>query len=109
METEPADAAPRDTFAEGVGLAIVLHVVGLPIVAAILVPFTRPGEVFSDFFETLMMVVLNFGWTQIPYALPVLIFLHVRRRRLTRNGFALIAGLGFLVTSGCWGLVAYGF
>ena len=94
----------RDTKAQGFSIGLCLHLVGLPLVA--LVPLEIYGlGLYDDYWTRLIVVAGCFGWTQLPYMLPAAFVLHRRGQRSARNGLLLATGLGFLVTSGCVGLV----
>ena len=109
MEAEPTRAAPPDTFARGVKLALGLHLMGLTLMGLGISLFMLLIGSFEGLVSTMMLTALNFGWAQLPYMIPAGLVLHARGERNTRNGLLVIAGVGFLITSGCWGTIAVGF
>ena len=110
MEAPPK--RDRDTLGNGLLLTILLHVVCIPViglVAGLAQSWDNPDRLMSSISEGAMIAGLNFGWAQVLYVVPGLIVLQIKGLRKMRNGMLLLAGLGFLVTSGCWGLVAMSF
>ena len=101
METHPQE---QDTKASGFVLGTCLHVVGLPLIALVPLEIFSLGD-WNDYASRLLFVASNFGWTQLPYMVPAAIALHVRGQRSARNGLLIAVGIGFLLTSGCWGLI----
>lgn len=95
----------QDTKATGFVLGTCLHVVGLPLVALVPLEIFSLGD-WNGYSSRLLVVACNFGWTQLPYMVPAAIALHVRGQRSARNGLLIAVGIGFLLTSGCWGFIA---
>ncbi len=103
----PMPQGPADTMARGFLITLVLHAIGLPVIGVIgfLIQLTWGGG-YAELPGAVMMSAFNFGWAQIPYMIPAAIVVHRRGQPRTRNGMLLATGIGFLVTSACWGLIA---
>lgn len=95
-----------DTKGRGLLLALVLYGLGSPIFGAVwYAVFPSGWDLFDNFEGRVLLTIMAQGWTQLPYMVPAAIVLHVRGKRQARNGLLLTAGLVFLLTCGCWGLL----
>ena len=103
---ELSSGPPSDTIARGLGLLCMLHLIGLPLVAVVAQFAMADGNAFPD---TLLLTAMNFGFAQLVYVIPAAIVLTVKKRPQTRNGLLILAGIGLLITSACWGMVAGSF
>ena len=94
--------AATDTKWLGVGLALVLHVVGIPLVAVGARIFGAPDSLGDILFIT----ALNFGLAQLFYMPLGLIWLTVKKRPRARLGMLIVFAVGLVITGGCWALVS---
>jgi len=108
MDTQTPPTETKDSIARGIIIAVLLHVVGLPLVglAGFLIQ-VGSGARSANLGMAVTAAALNFGFAQLPYIVPAAIYLRLRKRPRTCNGVLLAGGIGLLLTAGCWGLVMW--
>ena len=94
------DEESKDSVRRGVGLAFVLHVLGLGLSTALVSLFDTASELPG--LDPLIWV-MNFGWTQAVYMVPAAIVLRAKRLPATLKGLLIVVGIGFMITSICTG------
>ncbi len=94
------DERPKGSVGLGAALGVLVHVPGLFLCG---VGWSLIAG--QDLAEAMAGLGMFFGWSQVLYMLPLGIFLWVRGQKAMLKGLAIVVGIGFLVTSACFGLI----